>query len=240
LRKRLRERIAWAHPEWWSIALSVAAWASLAASAGVVAFAGHHVTTHATASFVAYAGDWLLMVVAMMFPLSVGAIQATAARSLWRRRHRAIAWWLVGYLAPWSGLGFSLWLITATLFTGDQSAPGVLIALAFAAAAIWHTTPTRARAVSGCHRTQPLAPTGWRANYDCVRYGWATGTNCVVACGALMAACSLLGHGLGGLMAMVSVTAISLAERYMVRPDRRLLAAAVGVHALVIAAIVPS
>ena len=240
MRKRLRERIAWAHPEWWSIALSVAAWTSLAASTGVAAFTGHDVTTHATASFAAWAQGWLLMVVAMMFPLSVGAIQATAARSLWRRRHRAIAWWLVGYIAPWSLLGVSLWLIAATLFIRNQSAPGILIALAFAAAASWHTTSIRARALSGCHRTQPLAPAGWRANFDCLRYGWATGTNCVVACGALMVACSLLGHGLGGLLAMISVTALSLAERYMVRPDRRLLAAAVGVHALVFAAIVPS
>jgi hypothetical protein len=219
------------------MALSAAAWLLIAASAIALA---DHATTHTTASFLPYARDWLLMVVAMMFPLSVGGIQATAARSLWRRRHRAIAWWLLGYLAPWSVLGFLLWLIAATFFTPDQSAPGGLVALVFAAAALWHATSTRARAVSGCHRTQPLAPTGWRANYDCVRYGWATGTNCVVACGALMVACSLLGHGLGGLLAMISVTSISLAERYMVRPDRRLLAAAVGVHALMIVALVPS
>ena len=36
-------------------------------------------------------GRWMLMIVAMMVPLLIGPIRTTATRSLWRRRHRAIA-----------------------------------------------------------------------------------------------------------------------------------------------------
>ena len=114
------------------------------------------------------------------------------------------------------------------------------MALVFAAAAIWQATSQRARAVSGCHQTQPLAPTGWRASYDCARYGWTTGANCLAACGVLMTASYLLGHGIGGLLAMVTVTFIGLTERYAIRPNRSLLASVIGVHAIVVAAFVPS
>jgi predicted metal-binding membrane protein len=237
----VREHVAWRHPEWWTLALSGGAWVAIATVATSAAGAtGHgHAELRSLPDLVAvaaHARDWLLMIAAMMLPLSVGSIQATAARSLWRRRHRAIFFWLAGYLTPWLVLGLVVSIFTNQLSSG-QAISGSLAALAFIAAGLWQVAPPRARALMRCHKTQPLAPKGWHANYDCVRYGWSTGVNCVSACGVLMVACWLLGHGGLGLAGMLMATGIGLAERYMIRPDQRWLAGALALQAAVAAAV---
>jgi hypothetical protein len=238
----LRERVAWTHPEWWALGLSGAAWVTIAASALAGSENVHRAHVISVLSgespWVAVRGvcDWMLMVVAMMFPFTVGAVQLTAARSLWRRRHRAIVSWLAGYSAPWLLLGMLARLPVVTGFAAPVSAGWV--ALAFGLAAVWQTTDRRARALNACHRTWPLAPAGWRATRDCARAGWATSTNCVTACGPLMVACSLLGHGPLGLAVMVGATTVTLVERYSVRPDSRLLGGGIALHALVALAFV--
>jgi hypothetical protein len=177
-------------------------------------------------------GAWMLMVVAMMFPFTVGALHVTAARSLWRRRNRAIVAWLVGYSGPWLLLGILAAVAMATAFASPP--PAIAVAIAFVLAAVWQTTDGRARALNACHRTWPLAPSGWRATRDCVRAGWATSANCVTACGPLMVACSLLGHGPFGFVVMMGATTVTALERYSVRPDPRLLGGGVALHALVV------
>src|SRR5262245_26892105 len=214
----VRARVAWPHPEWWTLAMSAVAWTLIAAPR----------PPHHDHGVVAHTRDWLLMIVAMMLPLSVASIQATAARSLWRRRHRAIAWWLAGYLTPWFMLGAAV-----SFAWRPVSAP--VAALAFIVAGLWQVSTLRARALKRCHRTPSLAPTGWRANYDCARYGWTTGVYCVAACGALMVACSLLGHGPIGLAGMVATTMVGAAERYLIRPDQRWLAGGLALQAVVAA-----
>ena len=88
----------------------------------------------------------------------------------------------------------------------------------FAIAAVWQLAPIRLRALRACHRSVPLAPRGWRADADCLRFGWLTGGQCVLSCWALMLACVLAGHT---LLAMVGVAAIGVAERYFVQPGQR-------------------
>ena len=225
--------------------MSGAAWVWIAFLAATAVFEGAHDHSAArhgaggTGGIVPAIREWAVMVIAMMLPLAIGPIQAIAARSLWRRRHRAIAWWLFGYIAPWVVLGLSVSLLDTRFLAGVLPSQRAGVALAFAVAAIWQATSTRQRAISACHRTPSLAPTGWRANRDCVRYGWTNGVNCVASCGALMLACWLLGHGAAGLLAMITVTALGFAERFMVRPDQRALALAVGAHAVFAAAILP-
>ncbi len=237
---RVRDRVAWRHPEWWALAISAAAWLSIVETTafGHVAHAAHraHVTVVDPIDPVVNAGGWLLMIAAMMLPLCVASIRATADRSLWRRRHRAIACWLVGYMAPWLLIGLILSLAATLSFFGAVSRSRSVAAIAFIVAALWQVSPARARALRQCHRVQPLAPAGWRATCDCLRYGWSTGVQCSIACGALMLACWLVGHGLGGLVAMATATIAGLAERYMIRPDQRWLAFAI----VLLAAMPPS
>jgi hypothetical protein len=233
----LRERLAWTHPEWWVLGLAAAAWATIAVSA--LAGVGHGSHAHVLSPPAAESSwmmarcvrDWMLMVIAMMFPFTVRAVQVTAARSLWRRRHRAIVSWLAGYSAPWLLLGMLAAVPAVTPFAAPASA--IWIALGFVFAAVWQTTERRVRALNACHRTWPLAPTGWRATRDCVRAGWMTSTYCVTACGPLMVACSLLGHGPLGLVVMMGATVVAVVERYSVRPDPRLLGAGVALQAVI-------
>ena len=71
----------WRHPEWWSVALSIAAWIAL------VSTPRHSSSHRSTAINLMF---WLLMVVAMMFPLVMAQVRQAAFHSLWSRRHRAI------------------------------------------------------------------------------------------------------------------------------------------------------
>jgi predicted metal-binding membrane protein len=235
----IRRRLAWPHPEWWALALSAAAWLVIVATALFTAASGdsHHASLSHSINLTTSLKNWLLMTVAMMFPLSIGAIQATAHRSLWRRRHRAIAGWLVGYLAVWLLVGVTLWLISTLLLTRPMLASRSVVAIAFLLAASWQVAPTRARALARCHHTQPIAPAGWRADYDCVRYGWTMGVWCSMTCGALMVACWLVGHGPPGVIAMAFATLIGFTERYVARPDPRWLAASIVVMAMIVVSV---
>jgi hypothetical protein len=239
VRTLLRTPIAWREPESCVFGLAAVAWVAIAGSA----LGSRHHETHAMAwpmyansSWLIVRGmaDWMLMVVAMMFPLTAGALHTTVVRSLWRRRHRAIAAWLAGYIVPWLLLGGAFTVLTAAAGHGTVPRPWVITA--FVLAALWQATEKRARALNAAHRTWPLAPTGWPATRDCLRAGLVTSIYCAAACGPLMVACALLGHGPSGVAAMICATAMAVIERYSVRPDPRLLGAGVILPALVAAA----
>jgi len=237
-------RLTWRHPEWWSLALSGVAWALLLArhsfgGAGPHASGNQHdhlasaAPSHAAEAAFAWGPEtatWALMVVAMMVPLVLGPIVTTAARSLWSRRSRAIAGFLTGYVG--------LWILVGAAFLGGVASfeperwlrsPGVVLG-GFVVAAGWQLTPHKRRALVGCHRTIPLAPRGWRADRDCVRYGWMIGVRCLASCWALMLVCVLSGHA---VVVMVAVGIMGLVERVRPRPNQRLNAALLSGLAIV-------
>jgi predicted metal-binding membrane protein len=199
--------LGWRYPEWWCVAASGAGWLVLAAIAG-----GRE---HFSASMSALESGirWTLMVVAMMVPLVLGPLRFTAERSLWRRRHRAVAVFLAGFVSLWLLAGILLHLVIE-LLRADGGTPPPLAAGGLLLAAAWQYTPAKRRALMACHRTRPLAPHGWRAHFDCLHYGCTVGVHCAVACWALMLSCALLGHS---VLVMASVTAIALVERYSTR-----------------------
>jgi predicted metal-binding membrane protein len=170
---------------------------------------------------------WLAMVVAMMLPLQLDAVRVAAFRSLRRRRQRAAALFVLGYLAPWAALGAAVaWLRSASWPAAHADAAA---AAAFALAALWTLTAARRRALVACHRTVPLAPTGWRADRDCVGYGARVGAACAASCWATMLGCALTGHA---LLAMVGGAAIAARERLAFRtPHRTVLVATAGLAA---------
>jgi predicted metal-binding membrane protein len=156
------------------------------------------------------------------------SVRATAARSLWRRRHRAIGAFLAGYLGPWIAFGLAASAAATTLRAQSPPSPA-LAAAGFVAALLWQVTAMKRRALVACHRTLPLAPDGWRADRDCLRYGWMVGRSCLVSCWALMLACALAGHS---LPAMIGATGIGWAERNTARPNQFLLCACIVALAL--------
>jgi predicted metal-binding membrane protein len=99
-------------------------------------------------------------------------------------------------------------------------------------AAAWQLTPVKQRAVWSCQRTAPLAPRGWRADRDCVRFGWDIGRRCLVSCWAMMLACSLAGHS---VPAMTLAGLCGAAERYASRPTQHVIAGVLAGVALLYA-----
>lgn len=223
-------RLAWSHPEWWALALALAAWTLLIASnptTAVEAGAGahHHHPQGAQPSIAMGTMHWQLMVVAMMLPVVVPSLRVTAFRSLRRRRHRALAGFLVGYLAVWAiaGVAACSLVAAAPVLTRDGQGRAAAAAGAFLLAALWQSTPLKRRALVACHRTLPLAPSGWRADRDCLVFGGRIGWSCCAGCWPLMVACTLTGHH---VLALVACGGIGLVERYSWRPRMRPLAVA--------------
>lgn len=169
-------------------------------------------------SIVAITIHWQLMVVAMMIPLIVPSLRVAASRSLWPRRHRAIATFLIGYLAIWLLVGVALACLLAWRPPLTEVWKKEAAAAAFLLAAAWQWTPMKRRALVKCHATVPLAPRGWRADRDAIRFGWMAGRSCCVSCGVSMVACTLTGHH---AIALVVCAWTAVQERYSWRPNTR-------------------
>ena len=169
-------------------------------------------------------GEWITMIVAMMFPLLTEPVRTVAFASPWRRRHRSITIFLSGYTLLWIvyGLlpGLIIFIRDSLTFTHAALAGTEVSAIAFIIAAVWTWAPTRRRALVACHRIAPLRPVGWRADLDCLRHGLVIGWGCLRVCWAPMAALMLTRHSVGAM----AVTALLLAyERYRLPHKSRLL-----------------
>lgn len=208
----------WRHPLWWTVALTVLAWGYLLRSA-FDPHAGHHGVSPV---------HGLAMAAAMMLPLVWRHAGLIAQRSLWRRRHRAIALFVAAYLAVWFVYG----VLAATALRGRLLNAGVLLLLA----AVWQLTPWKRFALAACHRTIPLAPLGWKADRDCLRYGLRVAGNCLLSCWALMLVCSANHQS---LWVMAALTAFVVKERTEERPRHARFALALLTGA-VVSVVVPA
>jgi predicted metal-binding membrane protein len=215
IRDRLR-RIGWRHPEWWVGLAAAAAWMFM--------FGMSHPHASHTGIIPGRGGTlgMVAMVIAMMVPLTLTNVRHVALSSLWRRRHRAIAAFLVGFLAVWIVIQSAIvgsWGLLAAI-VGWGTAGGV----AMVAAALWEVAPIKRQQLRRCHRTVPLAPRGWRADADCAKYGVTTGFSCVTMCWALMVAAAAFSHS---LMVMIVLFGVQMSGRYQRRPFPILAALAV-------------
>ncbi len=218
IRDKLR-RLNWRNPEWWVVMVAAVGWLFMGSISHT--HAGHAGITAGT-DHVQHTLGVVAMVIAMMVPLTITNVRHVAQSSLWRRRHRAIAGFLVGYLAVWlviQTIIVETWGLLAPL-VGWVTAGGV----AMVAAALWELAPIKRRRLRRCHRTVPLAPRGWRADVDCARYGVSTGLSCVTMCWALMVAATAFSHS---LMVMTVLFGVQASGRYQRRPSPVLAALAV-------------
>lgn len=174
-------------------------------------------------------GAWALMVVAMMLPLTIGPLRSTAARSLWRRRRRAIVEYLAAFVAVWLLAGCVVIAASVVVGPSREHVSRWALPAGLVLAAAWQVTPWKRRALRACHRTAPLAPSGWRAVRDCLRYGADTARSCLRSCGIAMAALAL---GAASLTTMLVVTSVVVVECYSLRPRA---AASAGVLVLLAA-----
>lgn len=217
--------LTWARPDWWVVLAAAAAW-GLLALAPADGFAR---------GLPAREGMFVCMVVAMMVPLRLPAIRYVAASSLWSRRQRAIAGWLLGYLGVWAIAGAAMLAIVDGLVSGIGRAGA--IATAFAAAIAWTLAGPRRSWLRRCATTIPLRPRGLGADADAVRHGAIIGWSCVASCGAVMAA-AVASHSLA---VMAALTGLLLAERAARVSIARTVATAlvvIGLGALALDAVV--
>ena len=154
--------------------------------------------------------DWALMVVAMMAPLVVSPLQHLRDRSFARRRARATALFLSGYLTAWMAAGAGL-LTLADVARESPFPPALGFALATVAAALWQVSPAKQWALNRCCRRPRLAAFGAAADLDALDFGLTHGAACIGACWALMTL--LFFSGRGHLAGMALVTLFAFAER---------------------------
>jgi predicted metal-binding membrane protein len=217
------------HPEWPVLLLAGAGWAVLvrlhlttppAAGVGHHGGPGAHPGPATTTAGPALLADWCVMVTAMMVPTAAPALRRVAVNSLRRRRHRAMAVFLAGYLALWFAFGLGA---VAVLLALDAVLPpavdrGLVPAALLLVAAGYELTSRKRRFLRACHLPFALPPTGRRADAACARFGVRHAGACLGSCGALMLAMSAAGHR--GLLLVVIVTAVVTAQKLLVAGTR--------------------
>jgi predicted metal-binding membrane protein len=194
-------------------ALAAAAWVELTLVqshhlGGVALHNHHHPRSAIGASWWSLAASSTVMVVAMMAPLTMPVARHVALTSLWPRRHGAEALFLAAYLAAWTvvAMGVTRAADVLTLVLGKF----VALVITFDIATVWQLTPLKRRALRRCTRTRPLAARGWRADYDCVRFGVGSAASCVVTCWAFTIAAAAAQHR---MPVMAALAALMLYER---------------------------
>ncbi len=158
------------------------------------------------------------MILAMMAPLALPALDKVWRSSLRRRRLRGVLLCFGAYVGVWllAGAVMELALLLWTTAAGDLKgwAPA---ACSLVVAWIWQCSPLKQHSLNQCQRHPPLAVFGWRAEWDAVRLGLSHGMGCVGSCWALMMATLLLPQG--HLAGMALATLLVFAER--LEPPRR-------------------
>jgi len=214
-------------PEAWLVALAAiaaAAWAALARDAGELtlpalcaagaAWAGSLGDTLRLAlafnSPARLAGEWALMVAAMMAPLMAAPLRHVGDRSFARRRPRAMLLFSLGYAAVWMSAGV---ILAAAALAARIAAPAPLACagLVLAAALLWQVSPAKQWCLNRCHGRPAIAAFGAAADRDAVRFGLAHGAACVGTCWALMLL--PLAVGAGHLATMAAVALFVFGER---------------------------
>jgi hypothetical protein len=197
-------RVHWYHPEWSAVAVSVLGWVGLLAvevakSNGVFDAYESHMPAGAF-------GHAALMAAAMMAPLVLEHVHRVATFSLWRRRYRAAAGFLLGYLSIWT-------LVGTIMIAGAMTAVGAIglrpaIAVGFVVGVAAMLVPGRDRRLRQCLSTRPLAPRGWRADRDTLLLGWQVAYRSVLSCWPLMLA-TAVSHS---LLVMAAAALIAYVE----------------------------
>jgi len=107
-----------------------------------------------------WAAEWVLMIVAMMFPLLVPMVRHVAARSFATQRERSVGLFIASYALVWLAAAalssVALVALRAAFLAIDLAAWIGLICCALAAG--WQLSAAKVRAVNRCHGTVALRP----------------------------------------------------------------------------------
>ena len=227
--RQLAVRLQW-RPEWRVAAVAAAAWLALFVAPGM--HGPDHGPDHTAAAGIGGLSGWVLMVVAMMVPVTLPTVRYVGLNSLRCRRRRAMTLYTAVYVGTWALLGVTALGIDHLLRVHLGLSDRLLLVLALLAASGWQLTRAKRRALFACGRTVPLPPFGRRADAGCARFALLHGLRCIQSCWAIMLVMVALGHS--SLAWMVALTALVVAEeltvrgRWVTRPAAAMLAVAAG------------
>ena len=195
--------------------------AALCASAGGLWAGGAELWAAAAATLAlnspgSLLNGWTIMLAAMMPPLLAAPILHVRQSSLSRRKARAVAAFVTGYMAVWLAMAVPVGLVA--LFALTTFGPSAL-PLSLAAAFAWSASPAHRKLLNRGHRVRPLSLFGLRADRDCLSFGLEHGVLCAGTCFAWMVVPLLAGEW--HYPAMFSTGLVLLAERLSLpRPPR--------------------
>ena len=237
------------HPEWWAWTLGLFAWVLLAfnhisasgdsnsrhpiiycmpgTSAPAYGIQDNLKEENISASILTTIPNgllpWMLMVVAMMFPLLKYPVRHVAFSVRKKDRAPCVFSFLTGYAILWTLIGVLFLFIPIFLERiVDNQSPflsGFIIASVFLLAAIVSWLPARPGIMMKGYQTLPIRIDGWRMHLDSFRYGFKMGTTCLNMCWVAMAALMLAHHNIG---LMYAVTIVLFYERYLLPHTSRL------------------
>jgi predicted metal-binding membrane protein len=194
---------------------------------GMAGMSGMHSATGGGASLIGSGAAlalamWALMVVAMMVPAALDAVQHVAVNTLRWRRNRAVAIFLAVYLSIWIAFGALLIAISPLWSAVDGK---LVLAVVLAVAAAWQLTVHKRRALRDCHRPSPLPPRGRRATVGVIAFGSRNGLACTRSCWAMMLAMGVASSMM--IFWMVALTGVVLTEKLSPKPRQATRLAAV-------------
>lgn len=144
-----------------------------------------------------------LMVAAMMTPLLIEPLRHGLARSLRRRRPRAVGLLVLAHLAVWLVGGLMLEALASLLLGG--LGPSQALAAGLAVALLWQVAPVAQRLANRHHAHPPLAAFGAAADADLVAYGVRHAASCLGVCWPVMLLPALAGTEQLSVMAVGSL-----------------------------------
>jgi predicted metal-binding membrane protein len=131
------------------------------------------------------AAGWPLMLTAMMAPLLIPALRHVYARSLPRRRGRAMTLLIVVYAATWA-VGSLILQAVATALQATVRHGGAVTAVGLFAAVLWQLSAGKQVCLNRRHAHPPIAAFGRAADIDALRFGFTHACWCIGSCWALM------------------------------------------------------
>jgi predicted metal-binding membrane protein len=153
---------------------------------------------------------WLVMLTAMMAPVTLPALYHIRISTFVHRRSRSSALFLVGYGLVWTAAGGLLLAaeIMANRLMPGSFRPAIAVGLV---AFVWQASPFKQRCLNRCRSHRSLAAFGVAADWDALRMGIEHGWWCAGSCWATMLSSMLLPAE--RVVGMAAVATLMLSER---------------------------
>lgn len=190
-----------AHPHWFVLCLAALIWIYYLSTLLDTSATHHHHHAHhdmhAQAGLINMTWAWMLMVFAMMLPMTSGTIRHLVTSVPIYRQQLSLALFIVGYSLVWLIFGVALLLVTHLIQSLSWTAKLTALpiaALGYFAAALLSDAAFRMRLLTACGSIWSPRLKGFKADVDVLKIGMNEGVKCVKTCAHVMIAMHIAGH----------------------------------------------